>query len=494
MVLPPGTNGTVTSGAPRLALHAISRRYGGLQALDGASLNAAAGEVHALVGENGAGKTTLMKIAFGLETPDSGSMTLDGAPLAPRSPRDAMRAGIGMVQQHFALVDAMTVAENVALGGTGTLDLHATATLITRISADTGLPLDPHARVGTLPLSAQQRLEIVKALARNTHTLILDEPTAVLSPDESRDLLTWARRFADDGGTVILIAHKLREILSIADRITVLRRGRTILETRADATTETALAHAMLGLTPLAVRDKDGRRHTSIALRPTNPSITLRGVTATDENGAERLRDATLGVHAGEILGIAAIEGAGQRELLRVMAGRLTPLRGTATLPASIGWVPEDRHRDAVVLDATLLENLALRGAGSRKGLVAWNTLRGQAAAMMRERDVRAPEPNTTMRQLSGGNQQKFVIGRELADDPRALVVENPTRGLDIRATTSVHDALRAARDAGTAVVVYSSDLDEVLALADRIIVVAGGRTYDVPNDRDLVGRAMLDA
>ena len=482
----------MNTGASRLALHAISRRYGALHALDGASLTASAGEVHALVGENGAGKSTLMKIAFGLERPDAGTITIDGTPVTLRAPRDAMRAGIGMVQQHFALVDAMTVAENVALGGTGTLDLDATATLIERISADAGLPLDPYARVGTLPLGARQRLEIVKALARNTRTLILDEPTAVLAPDETHELLRWTRRFADSGGTVILIAHKLREILGIADRITVLRRGRTVLETRAADTTDVIVAAAMLGTTTPGGHTTTNRRLTMPST--TQAVIALHGVAASDEAGTERLRDATLTVHSREILGIAAIEGAGQRELLRVMAGRLTPIRGSATLPPAVGWVPEDRHRDAVVLDATLLENLALRGAGTRKGLLPWTTLREQTDTLMRAHDVRAPDSATIMSALSGGNQQKFVIGRELADTRRALVVENPTRGLDIRATASVHDALRETRDDGTAVVLYSSDLDEVLALADRIIVVAGGRTREVSHDRDAVGRAMLDA
>lgn len=481
----------MTARVPRLALDGVSRRYGSVLALDEATLSVGAGEVHALLGENGAGKSTLMKVAFGLEQPDAGRILIDGAPATLRSPRDAMRQGIGMVQQHFALVEAMTVAENVALGRGGRYDLGETARLITRISAESGLPLDPGARVSALPVGAQQRVEIVKALSRESRVLILDEPTAVLSPGEARELLAWARRFADGGGTVILIAHKLREVLSVADRLTVLRRGRTVLSVDAAGTTEPDLAAAMLGAPMGGARDAPAR-----ATRPTGgaPVITLRDVTARDAMGVERLRAASVAVHAGEILGVAAVEGAGQRELLRVMAGRLRPVRGTVEGDTTVGFVPEDRHRDAVVLEATLTENVALRGAARRRGIMPWAALREQTVALMAARDVRAPGPDTAIAALSGGNQQKLVLGRELESNPAAIIVENPTRGLDIRATAAVHAALRAARDGGTAVVVYSSDLDEVLSLADRVVVVAAGQVRDAHGDRDAIGRAMLSA
>ncbi|MBC7842588.1 MAG: ATP-binding cassette domain-containing protein [Gemmatimonadaceae bacterium] len=489
MVVSSGTDRPVTAAAPRLALGSIRRSYGSVLALDDASLSVAAGEVHALLGENGAGKSTMMKIAFGLDRADVGTIHIDGRPTTMRSPRDAMAHGIGMVQQHFALVDAMTVAENVALGGIGAFSLEATAATIRRIGVESGLDLDPGAIVRDLPIGAQQRLEIVKALARRTTTLILDEPTAVLSPTESTELLEWIRRFADSGGTVILIAHKLREVLSVADRVTVLRRGRTVLSALASDVTEDSLAGAMLG--DSAARAKVSAPAPAAASNgPVVLSVT--GVSVADATGIERLRDATLEVRAGEIVGVAAIEGAGQRELLRVLAGRMAPTRGTVHLPASIGFAPEDRHRDAVVLDATLTENVALRGAGQRRGIIGWDALRSTTTAMMKARDVRADSEAVTIRTLSGGNQQKLVLGRELADAPPALVVENPTRGLDIRATADVQAALRAARDAGMAVVVYSSDLDEVLSLADRVVVVAAGRIRDVPSDRESVGRAML--
>lgn len=481
----------MTASVPRLALEGISRRYGSVHALDDATLTVRAGEVHALLGENGAGKSTLMKVAFGLEQPDAGRITIDGAPVRFRSPRDAMQRGIGMVQQHFALVQAMTVAENVALGRRGSYDLAEVAQVITRTSREAGLPLDPAARVSDLPVGAQQRVEIVKALSRESRVLILDEPTAVLSPDEARELLAWARRFADAGGTVILIAHKLREVLSVADRVTVLRRGRTVLQVDAAQTTEDDLAAAMLGQALPGPRDASAASRDTPA---TAPVITLRDVSARDAMGVERLRHAQVAVRAGEILGVAAVEGAGHRELLRVMAGRLPPASGTVEGAHDVGFVPEDRHRDAVVLEATLTENVALRGASRRRGIMRWGELRAQATALMAARDVRAPGADTVMATLSGGNQQKLVLGRELAARPAAIIVENPTRGLDIRATAAVHAALREARDGGTGVVVYSSDLDEVLSLADRVLVVAAGSVREVAGDRDAIGRAMLSA
>jgi general nucleoside transport system ATP-binding protein len=491
MVLPSCAKRAVNGIATSLTLEGISRHYGAVVALDDVTFGAMAGTVHALLGENGAGKSTLMKIAFGLELPDDGRILIDGNVATIRSPRDAMRYGIGMVQQHFALVEAMTVAENVALGREGRLNLAATAAEIVRIAAESGLPIDPHARVSTLALGAQQRVEIVRALARNSRILILDEPTAVLTPQETRALLSWARRFADSGGTVILIAHKLQEVLSVADSVTVLRNGRRVLSMPASHTSDVLLADAMLGRAPDTV-PREVRADASEHL--TAPVITLTSVSAADEHGVTRLRDATLALRAGELLGIVAIEGSGQRELLRVMAGRLTPLSGTVTLPPSIGFMPEDRHRDAAVLDATLTENVALRRAGVRHGIMPWAAIREQTTALLSTRDVRAPNADVSFGTLSGGNQQKLVLGRELEGAPAAIIVENPTRGLDIRATAEVHQSLRNARNAGTCVAVYSSDLDEVLSLADRVIVVAAGHVHEVTGDRETIGRAMLSA
>lgn len=486
----------MTTDAPRLALDAITRRYGTVLALDGATLTAWPGEVHALLGENGAGKSTLMKVVFGLEQPDAGTIRIDGVPTVVRSPRVAMQRGIGMVQQHFALVEAMTVAENVALGGAERLDLVRVAARVRELSATSGLTIDPDAIVRDLPVGAQQRVEIIKALARDSRVLILDEPTAVLAPYETAELLAWTRRFADSGGTVLLIAHKLGEVLSVADRVTVLRRGRTVFTSVARDVTERQLADAMLGTSRPEVTSTVPTTQPAAHRGTTSGDavLALTGVRVRDRAGVMRLRDATMSVDAGEIVGIAAVEGAGQHELLRVLAGRVIPGDGVVHIPEIIGFVPEDRHRDAIVLDATLTENVALRNAASRQGVMPWAALRAETEALMLARDVRAPNAGVAIRGLSGGNQQKLVLGRELAGAPKALIVENPTRGLDIRATRDVHAALRAARDAGTAVVVYSSDLDEVLSLADRMLVVTGGAVRSVEHDRDAVGRAMLAA
>jgi general nucleoside transport system ATP-binding protein len=484
-----------------LALEGITRRFGAVTALEQASFTAHPGRVHALLGENGAGKTTLMRIAFGALSPTSGVVRWNGVPVHFRSPADALAAGIGMVHQHFTLVPAMTVAENVALGGRGQFDLARAAARVQEVSARAGLVLDPQARVDTLPVGAQQRTEIVKALARDVQLLILDEPTAVLAPAEAQELLGWARRYANDGHAVVLITHKLRDALAIADDVTVLHRGRVALAAPAHECTEERLAKAMLG-GPLQRADLPSAsdapprlqlQASSIADLSTDAvQLACDGVTWVDRRGVTRLHDATLTVRAGEIVGIAAVEGSGQQELLRLFAGRLTPTRGQVRRPARVGFVPEDRHRDALLLEAPLFENLALEGADERRGRIRWSAFRDETARLMTQFDVRAQGPGAIARTLSGGNQQKFVLARELRDSPKALVVENPSRGLDFKATAAVQASLRAARDAGTAVVLYSSDLDEVLQLADRIYVLFNGRLRAVASDRDSVGRAML--
>jgi simple sugar transport system ATP-binding protein len=341
-------------------------------------------------------------------------------------------------------------------------------------------------RVATLPIGAQQRVEILKALTREATLLILDEPTAVLTPAESRDLLQRMRIFVAQGGTVILITHKLRDAIEFSDDITVLRNGRTVLTGRANEVTETQLAESMIG---------DGAprtRSTSGTPRTTRDVLVLDNVAVTDVRGVERLVGATLHIRSGEIVGIAAVEGNGEHELLRVLAGRLTPTHGAATLPSTVGFVPEDRHRDALILDFTLSENVALAGSGTRRGRLHWDRYRANTASLLSKYDVRATGPSALARSLSGGNQQKFVIARELEAAPEALVAENPTRGLDIHATAAVHQRLRDARDAGVAIVMHSTDLDEVLALADRILVVSNGHVREMPHDRERIGRAMV--
>ena len=486
----------MTGGAdatkPALSLVGITRHFGNVTALDDATMHVQPGTVHALLGENGAGKTTLMRVAFGLVQPDAGSIALSGQTVRFASPSAALAAGMGMVHQHFTLVPAMTVAENVALGGRGRFSLKEWAARVREIGERTGLVLDPLARVSELPVGAQQRCEIVKALARDVRVLILDEPTAVLAPSEAQELLRWVKNFTLAGHAVVLITHKLRDALAVASNVTVLRLGKSVLNAAVSDINEGELAAAMLGSAPIKgapIKGTGAPKHdtTRVVLR-------LRNATLRDKQHVVRVNRASLDVRAGEIVGVAAVEGAGQRELLRLLSGRLVQSEGDVQLPAHIGFVPEDRHNDAMLLDRSLVENVALRDAGSREGRMPWHALQRATRTIISELQVRAGGADVEARTLSGGNQQKLILGRELADQPEALVVENPTRGLDFRAASAVHDALRAARTAGTAVVVYSSDLDEVLSLADRVVVMHAGQLSEVASDREIVGRAMLGA
>lgn len=482
---------SVRTAACALSLRDITKRFGGTLALDGASLEVRTGTLHALLGENGAGKTTLMRLAFGMIRPDAGTIRLDGETRSWRSSGDALRAGIGMVHQHFLLVPAMTVAENIGLGRGGMFggfDPQAAAARVRALAAETGLAIDPDARVGELPVGAQQRLEILKALSHDARVLILDEPTAVLSPQETQDLYAWLRRFVDNGRTVVLITHKVREALQIADDITVLRRGRTVLQTRAADADEEGVLAALLGQAP---SEQEGPRASHGSARG-EPVLRLDGVTVVDARTVERLRDVSLQVRGGEILGVAGVEGAGQLELLRVLAGRLAPDRGSATRPARLGFVPEDRQRDAVIPAWSLVENFALKDAGNARGTMPWSFYRARAEAGVVAQDVRTSGVESPIAALSGGNQQKFVMARELEGSPEALIVENPTRGLDVRATAQVLDALRAARDAGVAVVIHSSDLDELFGVSDRMVVCFAGTVRETTLDREAVGRAMV--
>ncbi len=470
-----------------LRLASITKRFGRVSALSDASVSARRGTVHALLGENGAGKTTLMRIAFGMLRPDSGTITVDGSARKFASPADAIKAGIGMVHQHFTLVPAMTVTENISLGGRGKFSPARARREILELASRTGLAVDPDARIEDLPAGAQQRVEILKALSQHNRVLILDEPTAVLTPSEARELLQKVRALVASGGTAILITHKLRDALEFADEITVLRRGETVWTGRASETTEADLVAAMLGgkrvmeeLTPTA-RAASG-----------DVMMSLRGVSMTDALGVQRLRSVDLSVGAGEIVGVAAVEGNGQHELLRVLAGRMEATHGVVTLPPVVGFIPEDRQRDALIGAQSLRDNVALLGAGTRHGMMPWKELSSETRRLLAEYDVRAPGERTTAATLSGGNQQKLVVAREIDGSRSALVAENPSRGLDVQAAGAVWARLRAARSAGMAVVVYSSDLDEVIAISDRVLVIHAGEVREVSLDFDTVGRAML--
>ena len=483
-----------------LALENVSKRFGATDALVSASLVVRAGSVHALLGENGAGKTTLMRVAYGLVQPDRGAVVIDGRPVRIPNPAAAIRAGLGMVHQHFTIVPAMTVAENVALGGIGRFDARAVADRVRAIGDATGMVLDPDASAESLGVGAQQQLEIVKALAHDARILILDEPTALLAPSEAELLLQRLRHLASGGMSIVLITHKLREALAIADDVTVLRKGATVLATAAAGLSEGALADAMLG--------SEWRRETaessaavSVSKHPADATLDERAVIASavnisvvDERGVLRVRNATLQIHRGEIVGVAGVEGSGVHELLRALAGRVAIASGAYDRPATIGFVPGDRHRDALVLGFSLTENVALRGAGARTGVMSWPRLRARTERLLEEFDIRASSTEHPAAALSGGNQQKLVLARELGDSPPLLIVENPTRGLDLRASAAVHARLRMARDAGMGVVVYSSDLDELLALADRTVAIYAGALVETERDRDRIGQAMLGA
>ncbi|MEO8620282.1 MAG: ATP-binding cassette domain-containing protein [bacterium] len=480
--------------APALELLHINKRYGGVTALEDAGLAVRPGTIHAVLGENGAGKTTLMRVAYGMVRPDAGEVRVAGRQLRVTSPASAIAAGLGMVHQQFTLVPTMTVAENLALGGRGRLRTSEMAARVNAIAKHTGFALDPDARVETLPVGAQQRVEIAKALVRHATLLILDEPTAVLAPSEIEDLLRWLRSYVSEGNAALLITHKLREALAVADDVTVLRRGRVEFAGVATSTSPEQLIQAMMGV----ALDSDGEPSDSMPPLGSTPMFAARHVNIVDRDGRTRVHDATFEVRCGELVGIAAVEGSGQRELLRALAGRCGISGGTLDRPNIVGFVPEDRHHDAMLLDRSLAENVALRGAGPRQGALSWKRVHANTVALVTSYDVRAESTQMPARALSGGNQQKLVLARELEATfdqpaPKALVVENPTRGLDVRASAAVHQRLREAGARGAAVIIYSSDLDEVLSLCARVLVMHAGMLRELPSaDREAIGRAML--
>lgn len=476
---------------PALSLTGIRKRYGEVLALNSASLAIRPGTIHALLGENGAGKTTLLRIAYGLTMPDEGVIQVDGVVLRIRTPADAIRAGIGMVQQHFTLVPAMTIAENVALGISTARRLRGETTALANAF---GLQLDSTMPVRELSVSEQQRVELLKALSRGARVLILDEPTATLPPAEADRLLSWLRGFRARGGSVVLITHKLREALEIADEISVLRNGAlTWSGPRADATLDDLLS-AMLGERlpiPGFLERGPGADAESIAR---DAVAHATSIAVNDRRGVTRVKDATVRIAAGEITGVAGVEGSGSTELLLALAGRAQPSSGALRLPNDIGFVPADRHQDALLLEQSVAANVALRGAGRRRGWQGRRAMESIAASLVAANGIVAPSMGLPVSTLSGGNQQRLVLARELDGDPALFVAINPARGLDVAATAEMHRRLRRASRAGMAIVYHSADLDELLEISDRILVVFDGRVTEVPRDRVLVGRAMLGA
>jgi len=483
---------------PVLELAAIHKRFGSVHALRGADFTLFPGEVHALLGENGAGKTTLMQIAAGLLRPDSGEVRLGGQVRPGLSPRAARRLGIGMVHQHFTSVPAFTVAENVALAAGWPVAPGRLRERVRELGARVGLPLDPDDRVERLSVGLRQRLEIVKALAADARILLLDEPTAVLAPAEVEDLLRVIRGFTTSGGSVVLITHKLDEALAAADQVTVLRRGEVVL-TGAVAGQDTAtLTAAMIGE---GVPD-DRIEPPSAPVAPIadrRPLVRVESLDVRRDAGLGiALRGASLVVGSGEIVGVAAVEGNGQRELLRAVAGRIHALRGLREVAEPVAFIPEDRSTEGLIPEMTLTENVVLGSSESdpwiRGRTIDWREARARTAALLEEYAVAAPGPEAPAATLSGGNQQRVVVARELSRRPRVVVAENPTRGLDIRATATIHVRLRRAASEGAAVLFHSSDLDEVLELATRVVVASRGVLIQPPPDatRETIGALML--
>ncbi|MGA9870889.1 MAG: ABC transporter ATP-binding protein [Rhodococcus sp. (in: high G+C Gram-positive bacteria)] len=493
----------------KLELRGITKRFGSLVANDSIDLVVESGEIRCLLGENGAGKSTLMNVLSGLYRAEEGDILLGGERQSFAGPGDAMTAGIGMVHQHFMLIPVFTVAENIILGhettkAGGRLDLDAARKLVRETSARFGFDLDPDAIVGDLPVGVQQRVEIVKAIGRDAKVLVFDEPTAVLTPQETDDLMRIMRELAASGTTIVFITHKLREVREVADRITVIRLGKVVGEASPTAT-NAELAALMVG------RDVQ----LTVSKQPAKPgaaALVVKNLTVFDDAGHRVVDDVSVEVHAGEILAVAGVQGNGQSEFVEALLGARDHVSGEIVLDgrslvgssvrdvlgAGVGFVPEDRTSDGLVGEFSIAENLMLdRSSGEpfvRRGAVRRDYLDTFAAEKVQEFDVRAPGVGTAVGRLSGGNQQKVVLARELSRDLRLFVASQPTRGIDVGSIEFVHKRIVATRDSGIPVIVVSSELDEVAALADRIAVMYRGAIVAVvPADtsREVLGLMM---
>jgi len=480
----------------KLELRGITKRFGAVLANDHLDITIPSGTIHAIVGENGAGKSTAMRIAYGFYTADSGEILVNGQARDIRAPRDAIALGIGMVHQHFMLVRPMTVTENIVLGAepgsAWSLDLRKAAASIRALSDEFKLAVDPDAVVEDLSVGQQQRVELLKALYRRAELLILDEPTAVLTPQEVEEFFAILRRMRGQGKTVIIITHKLSEVLAISDDVTVMRDGRVVGNLRTSETNAAELARLMVGRDVLLRVEK----------RPAKAGATVlsvRGLSIAGRDGGRRLDNVSFGVCAGEIVGVAGVEGNGQTELIEALAGLLPESQVSGAISfggrdirqlsarrrreAGIAHVPEDRHRRGLLLEFSLSENVilgvhyrapAVSGLGSV--LLDEPAIQRRAELVIREFDVRPPNASLPARALSGGNQQKLIIGREFELPPALLLISQPTRGVDIGAIEFIHRKIVALRDAGCAVLLVSAELEEVTALADRLLVLHNGR------------------
>ncbi len=476
---------------PVLSMRGITKRYPGVLANDAIDLDLRPGEIHALLGENGAGKSTLMNILYGLAVPDEGTILIDGQPVEILGPHDAIDRGISMVHQHFMLVPVLTVAENIVLGEETManpvfIDEKEASRRIRAFGEQFGFDIDPDARIDTLSVGSQQRVEILKALYRKARILVLDEPTAVLTPQETEEIFAVLRRLAADGHSIIFISHKLYEVLEIADRITVIRRGRVVGERIPSATNEADLAELMVGRNVELTADR-GVSH------PAEVVLSVSGLRAKDDRGREVVRGVDLQVRAGETLGIAGVAGNGQDELVEVLTGLRKPSAGSVTMlgadvtgrsprqlyEAGLAHVPGDRHRWAMIMSFPLEDNLVLTSyyrPPFARGPVRQDAAIDEWAKQLIERfDIRTPSATVAAETLSGGNQQKAVVAREFSSEPKVLVLDQPTRGLDVGSIEFIHNRAIEMRDAGTAILLVSAELDEVLELSDRIAVMYRG-------------------
>ena len=491
--------------APAVRMTAIDKRFGAVRANSGASIEVRQGEIHALVGENGAGKSTLMKILSGMLPCDAGSIEVGGRDVTGWSTAEAIAAGVGMVHQHFMLVPTLTVAENVVLGrepvSVGTFDRERAVADVARLSEQSGLIVPPDRLVADLSVGEAQRVEILKTLYRGARVLLLDEPTAVLSPPEVAELWKVLRRVRDGGATIILITHKLDEVMSVTEQVTVMRHGATVARMATRDTTPAAIARAMVGRdVDLTVRHAGGTDRASAAGSvggaPAAPALEVRRLVVRGARVDRAVNDVSLAVAPGEILGIAGVEGNGQTELLEAIAGLRgvtggsvllggTPITGFAVRArgeAGLSHIPEDRHRRGLVLDYSVADNLILgqQHHYAGRGVLDQAAIAANAARQVAAFDIRPADPALPARALSGGNQQKIVIAREMSRAFVALLAAQPTRGVDVGAIEFIHDQLRRARDAGKAVLLVSAELREILSLSDRIAVMYGGRIVTV--------------
>jgi general nucleoside transport system ATP-binding protein len=494
-----------------LELHGITKRFPGVLANDHIDFDLRGREVHALLGENGAGKSTLMSILYGLYHPDEGEILIKGKRTRIHSPREAIERGIGMVHQHFMLIPVMTVAENIVLATEPTtagvlLDMPAARRRVKDLANTFNFAIDPDARIESISVGQQQRVEILKALYRGADILILDEPTAVLTPQEALELFGILENLVREGMSVIFISHKLHEALEIADRITVLRRGKKVETLPAAGATEAELARLMVGRDVLFRVEKT-------ASKPQEPLLEVSDLRVRDERELEAVRGVSFDVRAGEIVGIAGVDGNGQTELVEALTGlrkvesgnfsvdgqSLTGASTNHILDSGVGHIPEDRQRRGLVLEFTLAENIALhdfdRPPNSRLGWLRPGRLIARARKLLSEFDVRGGGPTTLAMSLSGGNQQKVVVAREVGNDPRVLIAAQPTRGLDVGAIEFVHRRLVEERDEGRAVLLVSLELDEILSLSDRILAMYEGEIvgeYGPDVTEEELGVAML--